>query len=110
MARRTGITRTLANIIDDIKDTLDSALDSISDFEHDTRDSLSKTIRPCNDRDRDTRRQGQSEDAAATPQFEATALWTRLGQIEELLRQQQPAAPAGAKTAGAAGRAAKSSS
>ncbi|UNO38927.1 hypothetical protein [Streptomyces sp. MST-110588] len=109
MTRRTGITRSLTNIVDDIKDLLDDALDSVGDLEHDTRDSLSRTL--CPERGRRSQRRHGPDPDDAVGQVELTALWTRLGQIEELLRQQQTAAaPDSAKAAGASGRAPKTSS
>ncbi|UNO41956.1 hypothetical protein [Streptomyces sp. MST-110588] len=108
MARRTGITKTVSNIVDDIKDMLDDALDSVCDLEHDTRDSLSRSLRPERERDteRDTERRRTGPDEARSPQLEMAALWSKLGQIEELLRQQQE----GTVAAQPAGRAKQPSS
>ncbi|MEU1134533.1 hypothetical protein ABZ383_32515 [Streptomyces sp. NPDC005900] len=89
MARRIGMTKTLSNIIEDLKERLDDTLDSLSDLEHDTRTSLSRAVRPSRDRERVTERGAPPAEEAPASQTEMAILLTRLGQIEELLRQQQ---------------------
>ncbi|MFE9688008.1 hypothetical protein [Streptomyces sp. NPDC006285] len=47
---RSGMSRFLHDIVDDTKDLLDDITDSLSDVEHDTRRSVSRALRPDDDR------------------------------------------------------------
>ncbi|GCD41915.1 hypothetical protein [Streptomyces paromomycinus] len=102
--QRSGITKYVSNVLDDTKTMIDDVIDKVRDFETDARDSISRNLGT-----KDTKTDIATPQQPGTPpgqetetvtRAEAAALYTRLGQIEELLRQLQPTSAPAQGTAG----------
>ncbi|WP_030019066.1 hypothetical protein [Streptomyces monomycini] len=104
--QRSGITKYVSNVLDDTKTMIDDVIDKVRDFETDARDSISRNL-GTKDTKKDIATPQQPDtppgpEAGTVTRAETAALYTRLGQIEELLRQMQTT---GAPAQGAKGQA-----